>query len=80
MDECRRYASATGTGYFSVKTEGMFLSILFAHHMTLKTPRNIAERINSGLEHLVQSLMTETTLSDNPSIDQRTNHTGRQRK
>jgi len=36
MDECRRHASAAGAGAFPSKTEGMFLSILFAHHKALK--------------------------------------------
>jgi len=36
MNECRRYASAAGAGCFPVKTEGMFLSTLFAHHKALR--------------------------------------------
>ena len=36
MDECRRYASAAGAGAFPSKTDGMFLSIIFAHHKALR--------------------------------------------
>lgn len=46
MDECRQYASATGAGCFSVKTEGMFLSTLFAHHKALKELQDKIERLN----------------------------------
>jgi len=35
MDECRRQASAAGAS-LPVKSEAMFLTILFAHHKALK--------------------------------------------
>lgn len=50
MDECRRYASAAGAASFPVKTEGMFLSILFAHHKGLKELCCKIERIHRLLE------------------------------
>lgn len=34
--ECRRYASEASAGCFHCRAEGMFLSILFAHHRQLK--------------------------------------------
>jgi len=46
MDECRRHASAAGAGAFPSKTEGMFLSILFAHHKALKELNEKIERIS----------------------------------
>jgi len=36
MDLCRRHASEAGNLASPSKTEGMFLSILFAHHKALK--------------------------------------------
>jgi len=49
-DECRRHASATGAACFPVKAEGMFLSILFAHHKSLKELRDKIEHVNYLLE------------------------------
>ena len=49
MDECRRHASAAGAGAFPSKTEGMFLSILFAHHRNLKELHSKIEFISSLL-------------------------------
>ena len=46
VDECRRHAAATGTACFRIKAEGMFLTILFAHHMSLKEQRDRVKRIN----------------------------------
>jgi len=46
MDECRRYASAAGAGCFPVKTEGMLLSVLFAHHRILSELHNKLDCIN----------------------------------
>ena len=50
MNECRRYASAAGAATLPVKTEGMFLSILFSHHRSLKELRDKIEQINLLLE------------------------------
>jgi len=52
MDECRRHASAAGAGTSPFKTEGMFLSILFAHHKTLKVLNEKIEQI----EHITKEL------------------------
>lgn len=49
MDECRRHASAAGA-VLPAKTEGMFLSLLFSHHKSLKELRDKIERINRFLE------------------------------
>nr|MDO8132988.1 hypothetical protein [Candidatus Njordarchaeum guaymaensis] len=46
MDECRRHASAAGAGAFPSKTEGMILSILFAHQKALKEIQDKIERFN----------------------------------
>jgi len=46
MDECRRHASAAGAACFPSKTEGMFLSILFAHRKALKELQDKIERLN----------------------------------
>jgi len=54
MDECRRYASAAGAGAFPVKTEGMFLSILFSHHKHLKELSDKIDRINYLSEKITQ--------------------------
>jgi hypothetical protein len=50
MDECRRHASAAGAAVLPAKTEGMFLSLLFSHHKSLKELRDKIERINRFLE------------------------------
>jgi hypothetical protein len=50
MDECRRHASAAGAAVLPAKTEGMFLSLLFSHHKSLKELRDKVERINRLLE------------------------------
>lgn len=50
MDECRRYASAAGAATFPVKTEGMFLSVLFSHHKALKELRDKVEQLNHLLK------------------------------
>jgi len=50
MDECRRYASAAGAATFPVKNEGMFLSVLFSHHKSLKELRDKVDRIQRLLE------------------------------
>jgi len=50
MDECRRYASAAGAATFPIKTEGMFLSVLFSHHKSLKELREKVDRIQRLLE------------------------------
>jgi len=50
MDECRRYASAAGAATFPVKTEGMFLSVLFSHHKSLKELRDKVEQLNRLLK------------------------------
>jgi len=49
MDECRRNASAAGAACFPVKTEGIFLSILFAHHKSLMELQSKVDRINTPL-------------------------------
>jgi hypothetical protein len=46
MDECRLYASAAGAACFPVKSEGMFLSVLFAHHKALKELRDKIDQIS----------------------------------
>ena len=46
MDECRRNASAAGAGCFPVKSEAMFLTILFAHHKTLRELKEKIDRIS----------------------------------
>ena len=48
-DECRRHVSAAGAGAFLSKTEGMFVSILFAHHKSLKGLQNKVELIDCPL-------------------------------
>ena len=50
MDECRRHASAAGAAVLPAKIEGMFLSLLFSHHKSLKELRDKIERINRFLE------------------------------
>jgi len=55
MDECRRRASAAGAATLPVKTEGMFLSLLFSHHKSLKELREKVDRINRLLEESSQS-------------------------
>jgi hypothetical protein len=50
MDECRRNASATGAAALSAKAEGMFLSLLFSHHKSLKELRDKIDQINRFLE------------------------------
>ena len=50
MNECRRHASAAGAAALPVKTEGMFLSLLFSHHETLQELRRKIERITCLLE------------------------------
>jgi hypothetical protein len=55
MDECRRHASAAGAAALPAKTEGIFLSILFSHHKSLKELRDKVERINRLLEESNQS-------------------------
>nr|MDO8133980.1 hypothetical protein [Candidatus Njordarchaeum guaymaensis] len=50
INECRRQASAAGAATFPVKTEGMFLSILFTHHKGLRELRDKVERIYHLLE------------------------------
>jgi len=44
-DECRRYASEAGNLASRSKVEPMFLSILFAHHKTLKHVEKTLEQI-----------------------------------
>jgi hypothetical protein len=55
MDECRRHASAAGAATLPVKTEGMFLSLLFSHHKGLKELRDKIDRINKLLEESSES-------------------------
>jgi len=55
MDECRRYASAASAATFPVKTEGMFLSVLFSHHKALKELRDKVEQLNCLLKESDQS-------------------------
>jgi len=50
MDECRRRASETGAAVLPTKAEGMFLSLLFSHHKSLKELRDKIEQINRFLE------------------------------
>lgn len=54
MDECRRYASAAGAATFPVKTEGMFLSVLFSQHKRLKELYDKIDQIHSLLEKFNQ--------------------------
>jgi len=51
MDECRRHASAAGAGAFPSKTEGMILSILFAHHKALRELLMKVEQISQIREN-----------------------------
>jgi len=44
-DECRRYASEAGNLASPSKVEPMLLSILFAHHKTLKRVEKTLEQI-----------------------------------
>jgi len=46
MDECRRHASAAGAACFPVKSEAMSLTILFAHHKTLRELKEKIDRIS----------------------------------
>ena len=55
MDECKRNASAAGAAALPVKTEGMFLSLLFSHHKSLKELRDRIDRINRFLEETNRS-------------------------
>ena len=55
MDECRRRASATGAAALPSKTEGMFLSLLFLHHKSLKELRDKIDRINRSFEECNRS-------------------------
>jgi len=55
MDECRRYASAAGAACFPLKFEGMFLSILFAHHKRLKELCNKIDHLNNLTERSSQA-------------------------
>lgn len=50
MDECRRRASAAGAAALPAKAEGMFLSLLFSHHKSLKELCDKIDRINRSLE------------------------------
>ena len=50
MNECRRYASAAGAAAFPLKTEGMFLAILYAHHKSLKELREKVDHILDRLD------------------------------
>ncbi len=50
MNECRRCASAAGNATLPVKTEGMFLSLLFSHHKSLKELHDKIEQINQLLK------------------------------
>jgi len=43
MDLCRRYASEAGNLASPSKTEAMILTILFAHHKTLKELRRMTD-------------------------------------
>lgn len=54
LDECRRRASAAGAAALPVKTEGMFLSLLFSHHKSLKELQGKIEQINRFLEESMQ--------------------------
>jgi len=47
-DECRRRASAAGAACFPAKTEGMLLSILFAHDKAFKELLKQMERIEGN--------------------------------
>jgi len=53
-----RYAT-TLAGAFPSKTEGMFLSILFAHHKALKELQNKIDQINKLLQEPNQSHLTQ---------------------
>jgi hypothetical protein len=55
MDECRRRASAAGAAALPTKTEGMFLSVLFAHHKNLKELCDKIDQINRLLKESNQS-------------------------
>jgi hypothetical protein len=55
MDECRRRASETGAAVLPTKAEGMFLSLLFSHHKSLKELRDKIEQINRFLEESKRS-------------------------
>ena len=52
MDKCRQHASAAGAGAFTSKTEGMFLSILFAHHKAIKELDSGIQRISHIIKRL----------------------------
>jgi len=54
MDECRRYAAAAGAACFPLKSEGMFLSVLFAHHKRLKELCDKIDRLNNLMERCIQ--------------------------
>ena len=54
MNECRRYASAAGAAAFPIKMEGMLLSILFAHHKSLRELCEKVDRLQSLIEKLTQ--------------------------
>jgi len=64
MDECRRSASAAGAGAFPSKTEGMFLSILFAHHKAVRELQDKLDRINRLLQQSAHQAEGGTQSSD----------------
>ena len=50
MDECRQRASAADAATLPIKTEGIFLSLLFSHHRNLKELHDKVERISQLLK------------------------------
>jgi len=50
MDECRRHASAAGAACIPSKSEAMFLTILFAHHRTLKELSSRIQEVSKLIE------------------------------
>jgi len=50
MDECRRHASAAGAACMPSKSEAMFLTILFAHHRSLRETQERVDQMSNFLE------------------------------
>lgn len=69
MDECRRNASAAGAAYIQVKTEGMFLSILFAHHRSLRELHDKLDGVATLLGQSVSDVEERTQAPDRKRDD-----------
>jgi len=64
MDECRRSASAAGACCFPVRTDGMLLSILFAHQRAVRELQDKLDRVNTLLRQFAHQVEGGTQSSD----------------